>query len=227
MTGITQHRRCVLRELGQRFAARSERRADIGGVAGELRCLRCAKLLTRGEQAIERLPVAPVELIGDPGRDRRLREALHLLGLFRRAVLLQFSHERVARTGELAERQLEQAVDLVAYGLVARPLASRRSLLATSLSRPEQLSHSLRTPFCRCRCVSHSRILLPKARSCDRWCGYAFSSFLSSLRKRQSVPRAISLLGFVLIIPTSCSRSAWKRRVSSGSSGNPASAGRP
>jgi hypothetical protein len=46
---------------------------------------------------------------------------------------------------------------------------------------------------------------------------YPFSSFLSSLRKRQSVPWAMIFWGLVLIIPASCSRRAWKRTVSSGS----------
>ena len=37
--------------------------------------------------------------------------------------------------------------------------------------------------------------------------GYIFSSLLSSLRKRQSVPCAMSLLGLLLTSPTSRSRS--------------------
>ena len=111
----------MLRELGQRFAARSNRCADIGGITGELCCLRRAKRLGRGEQAIERLSVLPVELIGHPGRDRGLGEAFHLFGLFRRAILLEFRRERVTRTGELAKGQLEQAADVVLYGLVPRP----------------------------------------------------------------------------------------------------------
>ena len=36
----------------------------------------------------------------------------------------------------------------------------------------------------------------------------ALSSFFSSFRKRQSVPCAMSVLGLVLIIPTSCRRRA-------------------
>src|SRR5215467_115740 len=47
---------------------------------------------------------------------------------------------------------------------------------------------------------------------------HAFSSFLSSLRKRQSVPWAMIFCGLDLIIPASCRRSARKRTVSSGSS---------
>jgi len=38
--------------------------------------------------------------------------------------------------------------------------------------------------------------------------GYAFSSRLSSFRKRQSVCSAMSFCGFAFIKPTSCSRSA-------------------
>ena len=46
---------------------------------------------------------------------------------------------------------------------------------------------------------------------------HALSSFFSSLRNRQSVPWAISFCGVDLTIPASCSRTAWKRTVSSGS----------
>jgi len=46
---------------------------------------------------------------------------------------------------------------------------------------------------------------------------HVFCSRLGSLRKRQSVCSAISVCGLDRIKPTSCSRSAWKRSVSSGS----------
>src|SRR5262249_59744275 len=50
-----------------------------------------------------------------------------------------------------------------------------------------------------------------------RWHGQAFSSRLSSLRKRQSAASAIILLGLDLIMPTSRSRKEKNRIVSSGS----------
>jgi len=46
---------------------------------------------------------------------------------------------------------------------------------------------------------------------------HAFSSRLSSFRKRQSVPSAMIFCGLDLIKPTSCRRSAQNRIVSSGS----------
>ena len=46
---------------------------------------------------------------------------------------------------------------------------------------------------------------------------HAFSSRLSSFRKRQSVPSAMIVLGFDRIMPTSYSRSAKNRSVSAGS----------
>jgi hypothetical protein len=39
-------------------------------------------------------------------------------------------------------------------------------------------------------------------------CGYPFNSFLSSLKKRQSVPWAIIFWGVLLIKPISCRRKA-------------------
>ena len=44
---------------------------------------------------------------------------------------------------------------------------------------------------------------------------YAFSSFFSSFKNRQSVPCAISLFGSLLIIPLSWSRTPKNRRLSS------------
>ncbi len=46
--------------------------------------------------------------------------------------------------------------------------------------------------------------------------GQAFNSFFNSFKNRQLVPCAISLFGGILIMPTSCKRSAKKRSVSSG-----------
>src|SRR5215469_2318586 len=47
--------------------------------------------------------------------------------------------------------------------------------------------------------------------------GYPFSSFFNSLKKRQSVPWVMILLGPLLISPASCRRSDQKRTVSVGS----------
>src|SRR5262249_15799202 len=46
---------------------------------------------------------------------------------------------------------------------------------------------------------------------------YPFNSFFSSLKKRQSVPWAMSFCGVDLMSPTSCRRRAKKRTVSSAS----------
>jgi len=66
MPGIAQHLRGKAGQLTERLAPCFERRAQVRRSSAELRHLRLPELLTCGEQPLERLALAPVELIGHP-----------------------------------------------------------------------------------------------------------------------------------------------------------------
>ena len=59
-----------------------------------------------------------------------------------------------------------------------------------------------------CACASGGHASSPSAMTSAASMAYAFSSRLSSFKKRQSVPSARSAFGLELIMPASCSRSA-------------------
>src|SRR5215467_7177142 len=91
------------------------------------------------------------------------------------------------------------------------------SSLELEIAEPRHLVRRLTRPVGvrgRNGCCERHRPRRPNAEGCP----HAFSSFLSSSRKRQSVPWAMIFCGLDLIIPASCKRSARKRTVSSGSS---------
>jgi len=78
-----------------------------------LRGLRRAELITRGNQPVERRPVAPVELVGDPRGNRRLGEGFYALGRFRIALFFQLCGEGISRSRELGQWNLKKLIDLV------------------------------------------------------------------------------------------------------------------
>src|SRR5262245_32922722 len=84
--------------------------------------------------------------------------------------------------------------------LVTCGQAQRRSRPRLKHARADPALHARRNRLDRSSRLAYPAVLivfLP---------GYPFSSFFSSLRNRQSVPWAMSLLGFVLISPASCRR---------------------
>src|SRR5256885_3654643 len=96
MAGVAKDVGRVFAEVRERLAARLERSAHVGRLAGELCGLRLAELFTCAQQVIELLAIAPVELIRDPRGDRWFGERLDLIRACRVAVFLQFRGERVA-----------------------------------------------------------------------------------------------------------------------------------
>ena len=103
-------------ELRQRSPERVERRVHLAPVAGELRRLCCSEPFTCGNELLERLAVAPVELVHRPDGQQRLGQCLD-----RRRVLgapggLQCDCQRIPGGGEFAKRKLKERVDVWGSG---------------------------------------------------------------------------------------------------------------
>ena len=107
----------LARQLGERLAVRGEQLAQVGGMTGQLRRLRLAETGAGREQPVERLAVAPVQLVDHPGRHRRFGQRFHGGRGLLVAGFLEPGGQGVPGRRELGQRQLEQRIYL---GILAR-----------------------------------------------------------------------------------------------------------
>ena len=120
--GLPEDLRGIRGKFGQGSAPRLERSANVGRLAGQLRSLCLAKPFAGVQQPIEGGAVLPEQLVHRPRSDGWFGERLDSLSGAGISRLLHARCQRIARRGELGQRQSKEPFDVVVDALLTLQL---------------------------------------------------------------------------------------------------------